>query len=550
MPIQSKAQQRFLFATHPEMAKEWAKETPDMKSLPEKKHPSVNPKGKKLDKEASGGLFFAKRAQPKVGHFFRDLPGRDDGTFHKRADDGAESEDPEPDLSMNTAPVEDEEAGGGMYGTGSGNPKSKKERDSLEDILNRAGPGKTRNAVKVAAIDANGNAYGKPPSQANRDAATADVKDVDAKPAYAQGSGPITKPSQLPASEPAKPASNPWVRASGMAAPPKPDAAATPKPQAKGSPDGGVYRGANTASAAASPMAAKPTTSVGPQASGSALAAGGFNVGNTGGMKPVKTPKVTMGTATGSAPQTGSRPGESADQSLDRFQGKAPKPAGGLANTTLKPMASLAKTSMPRRASMRDLAKQSAAAPSDWENEIGIPTGYHRPTHDQPEGLEAGGERWFSTTAKPAEQGSQPSIRHGLREGGSLHTSATNSPQMGKHASLRFLGTSFNKQALAGDDDGPSTFSEEGARNLGSNVKNSLGELGTRALSAADSGIKSLSKSPAAMGVAALLGGKALLHGGKSVVRGTARALGHVPVAKPGIIGQGLGSLRKLVTGR
>jgi hypothetical protein len=35
MPFKSKAQQRFMFATNPEMAKKWAKETKDFKKLPE-----------------------------------------------------------------------------------------------------------------------------------------------------------------------------------------------------------------------------------------------------------------------------------------------------------------------------------------------------------------------------------------------------------------------------------------------------------------------------------------------------------------------------------
>src|ERR1700680_432752 len=35
MPFESKAQQRFMFAKHPEMAKEWADKTPDISSLPE-----------------------------------------------------------------------------------------------------------------------------------------------------------------------------------------------------------------------------------------------------------------------------------------------------------------------------------------------------------------------------------------------------------------------------------------------------------------------------------------------------------------------------------
>jgi len=36
MPFKSKAQQRFMFAKDPEMAKRWAKETPNMKKLPER----------------------------------------------------------------------------------------------------------------------------------------------------------------------------------------------------------------------------------------------------------------------------------------------------------------------------------------------------------------------------------------------------------------------------------------------------------------------------------------------------------------------------------
>ena len=36
MPFKSKAQEKFLFANKPEMAKEWADETPNIKSLPNK----------------------------------------------------------------------------------------------------------------------------------------------------------------------------------------------------------------------------------------------------------------------------------------------------------------------------------------------------------------------------------------------------------------------------------------------------------------------------------------------------------------------------------
>ena len=34
MPFKSKAQQGFMFAKHPKIARRWAKETPGMKSLP------------------------------------------------------------------------------------------------------------------------------------------------------------------------------------------------------------------------------------------------------------------------------------------------------------------------------------------------------------------------------------------------------------------------------------------------------------------------------------------------------------------------------------
>lgn len=37
MPFKSKAQQKWMFVHKPKMAKEWAKETPNIKKLPEKK---------------------------------------------------------------------------------------------------------------------------------------------------------------------------------------------------------------------------------------------------------------------------------------------------------------------------------------------------------------------------------------------------------------------------------------------------------------------------------------------------------------------------------
>jgi hypothetical protein len=45
MPFKSKAQQGFMFAKHPVIAKRWAKETPSMKSLPMHSKKSGKKKG-------------------------------------------------------------------------------------------------------------------------------------------------------------------------------------------------------------------------------------------------------------------------------------------------------------------------------------------------------------------------------------------------------------------------------------------------------------------------------------------------------------------------
>lgn len=37
MPFKSKAQQRYMFSQHPKIAERWAKETSNIKKLPEKK---------------------------------------------------------------------------------------------------------------------------------------------------------------------------------------------------------------------------------------------------------------------------------------------------------------------------------------------------------------------------------------------------------------------------------------------------------------------------------------------------------------------------------
>ncbi len=50
MPFKSKAQMRYLFATHPKVAKEFADKTPDMDELPQHVKPDFKMKKRKKKK--------------------------------------------------------------------------------------------------------------------------------------------------------------------------------------------------------------------------------------------------------------------------------------------------------------------------------------------------------------------------------------------------------------------------------------------------------------------------------------------------------------------
>lgn len=51
MPFKSKAQMRWMFANHPEMAKRWAEHTPDIKNLPERSSSTTTDKDKEKKEE-------------------------------------------------------------------------------------------------------------------------------------------------------------------------------------------------------------------------------------------------------------------------------------------------------------------------------------------------------------------------------------------------------------------------------------------------------------------------------------------------------------------
>lgn len=60
MPFKSKAQERFMFAKKPKLAKEFASKTPNMKSLPAKIHHSGKGTRSRLNTAASKTMFNSK----------------------------------------------------------------------------------------------------------------------------------------------------------------------------------------------------------------------------------------------------------------------------------------------------------------------------------------------------------------------------------------------------------------------------------------------------------------------------------------------------------
>jgi hypothetical protein len=90
--------------------------------------------------------------------------------------------------------------------------------------------------------------------------------------------------------------------------------------------------------------------------------------------------------------------------------------------------------------------KTAQKVPSDWDADSGLPTGFHRPAYEQPEALEEGGERFHSTEAKGPDFGVGEGLQDTTRQA-KLKKPPGTGHQMGKHASLRYLGTSFSKEA-------------------------------------------------------------------------------------------------------
>ena len=155
------------------------------------------------------------------------------------------------------------------------------------------------------------------------------------------------------------------------------------------------------------------------------------------------------------------------------------------------------------------LQKKSSITPNVWGHENELPDGYHRPASEQPEALEDGGERFFDQSASVENMGVGRLNRHD-----SASSSATDTHQIGKHASPRFLGTSHGlvKQARSREDLADNYT--ESLKRLGSNAKESLKETATKA-----------SKDPRAVALGTGLLGLLAFKGGRGAVRGIRRGV-------------------------
>lgn len=179
----------------------------------------------------------------------------------------------------------------------------------------------------------------------------------------------------------------------------------------------------------------------------------------------------------------------------------------------------------------RPAVKVASAAPSDWEADVGIATGFHRPAKEQPESLETGGERFHSSLAKTPGAGAAAGVRHGVREGGSLSLPASSTSNLGKHAVDWESVKNYSKARL-----------DEAKDSLSSGA----GDLSETA----DKAIRGITHSPAGTAIAGLVGLKMLGRGGRGIARGAGRLFGRKHAPPPSLLGSVAGGLRRLVGGK
>lgn len=191
--------------------------------------------------------------------------------------------------------------------------------------------------------------------------------------------------------------------------------------------------------------------------------------------------------------------------------------------------------------------KTASAAPSDWDG-ADLATGFHRATKEQPEALEAGGDRFHSSNGNGAEYRGAGSATHGLVEGGSMRvrqgTGGQKKHASAQHGTPRFLGTSYNMSKTAMKITEKSTWDKSLAQ-AGNTAKKTLSQAGETAGKALDEG----SKSPIAVGIAALLAAKLGMRGLKGGARGLGRLTGVKKKVAPSLVGRAVGGIKKVING-
>jgi len=149
--------------------------------------------------------------------------------------------------------------------------------------------------------------------------------------------------------------------------------------------------------------------------------------------------------------------------------------------------------------------------------------GWHRPTDEQPRALDPSGSRFLQDNHGATD--ANANVQSGLA-GSRMKMRPSASPQMGKHASLRFMGTGFEKRAERGIADSLREHTRGiggTASSVGSNVLHSANRGGAQAVDwaarTAKNGANTIAHSPALSVLALLGGGVMALKGGKGIAK-------------------------------
>lgn len=182
--------------------------------------------------------------------------------------------------------------------------------------------------------------------------------------------------------------------------------------------------------------------------------------------------------------------------------------------------------------------KKAYESPTTPESESGYPTGFHRPSHEQPEALETGVERFHSTHAKGPEYGAGTGpFKMSTTPQAYMRSNPGTGGQVGKHAMPMYLGTSYalEKDAASASDIASNVW--DTGRKAGIQAwdtsKKALGDFGQRAAKKLEEKSKDPAYALGALGVGALGAGLLARGVGRAGFRGAKRLVRGKAVAPP-----------------